>query len=256
MIDVVLQGPYTGFTDEVIESYLNIKCIGKIIVSCWDKDKKQEYESDRVKFVRNDVYPSYPGVLNVNMQLITSLNGVKASDAKYVMKMRSDQKVNHQGMINMFNYFLDNKEKEKIYICGNIFTYLFHPRDHIFMGHKEDMINLFDIPFEKNKTCQQIGVNRYNSSGYMHLFTRPETYIGAYYCSRFDSRVSEIVNDHARYLYDNSPEWKYSKQVSNEVMKKCFKSFPREGIDLIWPKNNIYTLPFDCTNEEWHEEGF
>ena len=90
----------------------------------------------------------------------------------------------------------------------------------------------------------------------MNLFTRPETYIGSYYCSRFDDRVATMVNQQEKYLYDGSPEWGYAKQVSEEVMSKCFKSFPRKGIDLIWPKNNIYKLPFDCNHEEWDEEGF
>lgn len=256
MIDIVLQGPHTEFVDEIIDSYLKIDSIKNIIVSCWDSDKVQEYTSDRVKFVRNSNYPSYSGVLNVNLQLTTSLNGVRASDSEYVIKMRSDQKFNHQGMVNMVNYFIANKQKDKIFICGNFFRHLFHPRDHVFMGYKEDLINLFDIPFEKNDNCQRLGINRYNCSAYMNLFTRPETYIGAYYCSRFDSRVIEMVNNQEKYLYDGAPNWQYSKKVSEEVMPKCFKSFPREGIDLIWPKNNIYKLPFDVNNEEWDEEGF
>jgi len=256
MIDIIIQGPYTNFTDEVINSYLQIELISNIIVSCWDNDKHEEYKSDRVKFVRNNNYPSYSGVLNVNMQLITSLSGVEASNAEYVIKMRSDQKFNNQGIVNMINYFLENKQRGKIYICGNYFKYLFHPRDHVFMGYKEDMINLFDIPFEKNDVCQKLGVNRYNCSAYMNIFTRPETYIGSYYCSRFDNRVLKMVNDQKEYLYDNAPEWEYAKKISEEIMRKCFKSFPRKGIDLIWPKNNIYQLPFDYTQEEWSEEGF
>ena len=256
VIDIVIQGPYTNFTDEVIDAYLQVELISNIFVSCWINDKEDEYRSDKVKFVRNVDCSLYSGVLNINMQLITSLNGVKASDAEYIMKMRSCQKVNHQGMINMLNYFLENKKAKKIYICGNFFTHLFHPRDWIFMGHKEDMIKLFDIPFEKNDTCERMGINRNNCSSYMNLFTRPETYIGSYYCSRFDDRVATMVNQQEKYRYDGSPEWGYAKQVSEEVMSKCFKSFPRKGIDLIWPKNNIYKLPFDCNHEEWDEEGF
>ena len=256
MIDIVIQGPYTEFTDEVIDLYLKIDLIDNIIISCWDVDKIEEYKSDRVKFVRNSVYPSYSGVGNVNMQLTTSLNGVKASKAKYIIKMRSDQKFNHQGMDNMINYFIENKKKETIFICGNIFAHLFHPRDHVFMGYKEDMINLFDIPFEQNDWCQKMGINRNNMSSYMNLLTRPETYIGAYYCSRFDDRVVDMVNDQEKYLYDGAVNWEYAKQVSAEVMPKYFKSFPRKGIDFIWPKNNIYYFPFDLNVEGWHEEGF
>ena len=255
-MDLVLQGPYTDFTDEVIDSYLQLNFVDKIIVSCWENDKKDEYQSERVKYVRNVVHPSYSGVMNVNLQIITSLEGIRASSSKLVGKMRSDQKFNHQGMMNMFDFFSKKKESEKIFIAGNFFAFLFHPRDHVFWGYREDMINLFDIPFEVNDTCQQLNVNRNNASSYMNLLTRPETYIGAYYCSRFDSRVKIMVENQDQYLYDNAPKWQEANIVSREVMPKIFKSFPRDGIDLIWPKNNIYCLPYDPIYEGWYEEGY
>jgi hypothetical protein len=257
-IDIVLQGPYTNFTDEIINSYLNLHFIDKIIVSCWDIDKKEEYQSDRVEFVRNCNYPSYSGVLNVNLQIVTSLEGIKKSQSNYVVKMRSDQKFTHQGIINMFNFFIKNKQNKKIFICGDFFAHLFHPRDHVFWGYKEDMINLFDIPFEINEKCKELGVNRNWATPYMHLFTRPETYIGAYYCSRFDERVKIMVENQEKYLYDGAPEWHYANKVSKYAMLKAFKSFPREGIDLIWPKNNVYGMYsgwYNPIDEVWDEEG-
>ena len=255
-MDLVLQGPYTDFTDEIIDSYLQLNFVDNIIVSCWENDKKDEYQSNRVSYVRNSEYPSYSGVMNINLQLITSLAGVKASSSNLVGKMRSDQKFNHQGMLNMFDYFIGNKKKEKIFICGYYFSFLFHPRDHVFWGYREDMINLFDIPFEVNDLCQKLGVNRNNAASYMHLLTRPETYIGAYYCSRFDDRVKKMVENQEQYLYDNAPNWQEAKIISKEAMKKAFKSFPRKGVDFIWPKNNIYCLPYDPLYEGWDEEGY
>lgn len=256
-IDVVLQGPYTDFTDEVIDYYLNLNFISKIIVSCWEEDKKDEYKSDRVEFVRNKNYAPYTGVLNVNLQIITSMGGIKKSQSEYVVKMRSDQKFNHQGMINMYEFFMQNKKNKIIFICGDFYAHLFHPRDHVFWGHKEDMINLFDIPFEVNKKCEELGVNRNWATPYMHMFTRPETYIGAYYCSRFDDRVKAMVDNQEKYLYDKAPEWEYANKVSKEVMPKAFKSFPRTGIDLIWPKNNVWSFlgTYNPRDEVWHEEG-
>lgn len=255
-IDLVLQGPYTNFTDEIISSYLELPFVSNIIVSCWEADKKDEYQSERVLFVRNPTYSQYSGVMNINLQLITSLSGVKKSNAKFVGKMRSDQKFNHLGMVNMFDFFMNNIQKNQIMICGNYFAFLFHPRDHVFWGYKDDMINLFDIPFEVNETCEKLGVNRNNAHAYMNLLTRPETYIGAYYCSRFDDRVKKMVENQKEYLFDNAPRWDEALSVSKEVMLKAFKSFPREGVDFIWPKNNIYCLPYDPNYEGWHEEGY
>ena len=84
-LDIILQGPYTDFTDELIQSYLNLDFINKIIISCWEgdvistnrtgevivKNKDEPYQHEKVECVKsiNDLY--YSGVLNVNYQLKT-----------------------------------------------------------------------------------------------------------------------------------------------------------------------------------------
>ena len=45
-IDLVIQGPYNDFTDEIISSYMKLSFVDKIIVSCWEIDKEQSVFSD------------------------------------------------------------------------------------------------------------------------------------------------------------------------------------------------------------------
>jgi hypothetical protein len=255
-IDLVIQGQYTNFTDEIVSSYLNLPFINKIIISCWETDKEQTIFSDKVEFVRISSYKKYPGPANVNLQLATSLSGVKKSDSNLVAKFRSDQLLNLEGIDAMYQFFIENLKDGRIFVVGNHFNLLFHPKDWIYWGYRKDMINLFDIPHEVNDVCEQLGVNSKNYSSFMHLMTRAETYIGAYYCSRFDDRVLEMINNQNLYLYDGSLNWNYAKKVSDEIMPKVFKSFPRQKINMIWPKKNIYCFPFDPTSEGWDEEGF
>ena len=103
-LDIILQGPYTDFTDELIQSYLNLDFINKIIISCWEgdvistnrtrevivKNKDQPYQHEKLSVSRgiNDLY--YSGVLNVNYQLKTSLTGLQKSDQTFCAVMRSD----------------------------------------------------------------------------------------------------------------------------------------------------------------------
>ena len=47
--------------------------------------------------------------------------------------------------------------------------------------------------------------------------------------------------------------------LSNDLSKKVFKSFPKEGIDLEWYKYQWETYPYDSQKENfgerWHEDG-
>ena len=284
-IDIILQGPYTDFTDEIVSHYLDLYFVNKIIISCWEgtvpstngihvDNKNQAYCHERVECIRSIDNLDYSGVLNINYQLVTSLNGIKHSKNDLCAKFRTDQKYTHESMTNMYEFFIENihtskpeinflnqdkTAKGKIFIAGNFNTYLFHPRDWLYWGYREDLINIFDIPFQVNEYCKQLKVNKQkcesNGDYYFKLFTRPETYIGAYYCSRFDQRIVEMVNNPSEYLYDAAPNIKYAHDISNEIVPKLFKSFSRTGINMIWPKNNIWHFPISLYHEIWHEEG-
>ena len=66
----------------------------------------------------------------------------------------------------------------------------------------------------------------------------------------------EMLDKPQWYLYDGAPRWDEAKKVSDEVMRKAFKSFSRKGIDMVWPRKDIYCFPYDPNYEKWHEEGF
>lgn len=284
-VDLIIQGPYTEFTDEIISEYLKLSFIDKIIVSCWEKEvpstngiivynKDQIYEHEKVEFVRSVDNLDYSGVLNINYQLVTSLAGLKKSKNDLCVKLRSDQKFTHEAMNNMYKFFIDNIHKSKpevtfidsdqtakgkIFIAGNFNAYLFHPRDWIFWGYRDDLINLFNAPFQVNEECKRLNVNKQkceqNGDYYFKLFTRPETYLGSYYVSKFDKRVLNMVNNQSEYLYDGALKIEEARHISNDIMPKLFKSFPRTGINFIWPKNNIWHFPISLVHEIWHEEG-
>lgn len=258
-MDIVLQGQYEEYTDEIIDEYLKVPFVNNVIVSCWDNDRVDNYHSPRVKYARSS-YPLTPGTCNKNLQITTSFAGIKLCKTKFSAKMRSDQKYDYASMINMYEFFMENHTEGKIFVAGTFPSLLFHPRDHIYWGETKDLHCLFDIPLEYNSLVDKVRIGKYELAQYANYLTRPETYIGAHYCTHFDDRVKKMLIEPEKYLYDGAPMWNEAQQISSEVLPKAFKVFPRVGIDLVWPKRDTDSYPYDQqklhSNECWHEDGY
>jgi hypothetical protein len=258
-MDIILQGQYEEYTDEIIEEYLKVPFVNNVIVSCWEDDRPNSYNLSRVKYVRSK-YPLTPGTCNKNLQITTSFVGIKLCKTKFSAKMRSDQKYDHASMIAMYEFMMNNHTEGKIFVAGMFPSFLFHPRDHIYWGETKDLHYLFDIPLEYNSLIDKVRIGKYELAQYANYLTRPETYIGAHYCTRFDDRIKKMLIEPEKYLYDGAPLWNEAHQISSEVLPKAFKTFPRTGINLVWPKRNTYSYPYEDqklhSNECWHEDGY
>jgi len=256
-IDIVLQGKYIEFTNEIIEDYYKLPFVNKIILSCWENDAVEYSDENKIKIVYNK-QPSTSGTDNRNLQIITSLNGLKCVNTDYSIKMRTDQKYTYDSMMNMYSFFIQNKNEERIFVPGMYPHLLFHPRDHVFWGKTESLLKMFDIPLEINGLTDRVKISKNELWKYYEYFVRSETYIGAHYCSNYDDRIKLFLIDPQKYLFDNAPNWKEAYEVSKQLSKRIFKSFPKENIDLIWPNKNWETYPYENqykTGERWHEDG-
>lgn len=259
-IDIILQGKYDEVTDEIINSYLDIPFLNNLIVSCWTKDKEEIKDfNDKVKFIRNE-YPKTFGTENRNLQIVSSLEGIKRSSTDISVKMRSDQKYTYNSIVNMMDFYLKNRKDKKLFVAGMYPNLLFHPRDHIFWGKTEDLYNLFDIPLELYGFTDKVNISKKDLYKFYSYFIRTETYIGGHYCARFDERIKLLFENPNEYLHDNSPQWNYSKEISDSIIHKVFKSFPRENINLEWKKKELECYPYDEQKygygEHWHEDGY
>jgi hypothetical protein len=273
-LDVVIQGSYTDFTDDIIDSYLKIPFIDNIIVSCWD-DNKQSKCRDNVKFIRNQ-YPSSSGTDNKNLQIATSLNGLKESSSKFSIKTRSDHKFTYDSMMKMYDFFIqynqrilsyqydDSRPKNRILVAGIYADLLFHPRDHLFWGHTEDLVDLFDIPLEKNGLVDIVKVPKERLWMYYEYFIRTETYLGSHYCSNFNDEIIRFLLLPKEHLYDNAVYWNHCKQKSDELCRLVFKSFPKDAIQFDWfrsisKQTHLIGRSSECLYLNtgcWHEDGF
>ncbi|MFZ9740740.1 MAG: WavE lipopolysaccharide synthesis family protein [Candidatus Nanopelagicaceae bacterium] len=247
-IDIILQGGIDDSTFDIVESYFKLNFVNRIIVSTWEDEDIQipeSADSEKLVIVKNEK-PKSPGTDNRNLQIVSSKNGLKFVNTKYAAKMRTDQKYSIESMYKMYDYMLNNREHEdQIFVAGIYPNLLFHPRDHIFWGRTCDLIELFDVPLEYNGLADKIKISKENLYKYYPFFVRSETYIGARYCSKFDETINIMILEPEKYLHDNSSGWSQAHQVSQNVVNRAFKSFPREGIDFEWRKKGWSNYPYD-----------
>ncbi len=269
-IDIVLQGAYSDYVLETAQHYKKLEFVNNIIISCWE-DSEFPTEDPSIKVVCS-VVPEDVGTENRNLQIISSLNGIKNCSSEFVVKMRNDQRYTLEAMEVMYNFYIDNRNREitwwnydskpyyKIAVAGIFPGLLFHPRDHIFWGHKQDLLDLFNIPLDRfhledhiTFTNPGLGPIRYQYSWYYSYYVRAETYLGMHYLSNFYPDIKHMIMKKDQYLFDNAPNWDEAKQISDVYTSKVFLPFPKEGVDLEWPKNNWTTYPYDQQKSQYGE---
>jgi hypothetical protein len=261
LMDIVVQGAYDDFTSTIVESYLKLPFVNNIVISCWRGNvvAKSIFDNSQVSVVFNK-YPFQNGTDNRNLQIVSSLGGVKKITTKHSAKMRSDQLYSYDSMIQMYEFYMANKKTHQLFVAGMYPALLFHPRDHIFWGETQDLLKMFDAPLEYNGLTDRVRIDKQNLAKFYPFFSRAETYIGAHYCSNFDERIKYILIQPEKYLYDGAPLWHDAYNISQEVTSKFFKSFPRTGIDLIWPKKGWINYPYEMQHRDylecWAEEGY
>jgi hypothetical protein len=236
-IDVVIQGALTKYTNEVIDQYLEIPAVNKIIVSCWENDAESLLKNrDRITLNKNKDIEN-PGMGNRNRQILSSLSGINMVESDFCIKARSDQKITSADLEKIIDYYFKNLEidssnfedahpNKKIGILSFYPDLPMHPRDHFFIGHKTDMKTLFDIEFDSKTSLGLPGIYR--------SYMRSEAYIGKWYFAKYDKRISEMLSDENFYILDDSPGIEEGRKKSMEVMEKIFLLLPK--IDIEWEK--------------------
>ncbi len=162
---IILQGPLaraSNFTLETVKLYKKIFPQTFIIVSTWDDENAKD-----ITLLRNegaDVLlnkkPSYPGPYNVNLQIISTRQGMKRANeigVDYIIKSRTDHRIyapnSKRFLINLIktfplthNYTLQ-KQRLATLCYGGTFKYRLYNISDIFMfGGREDMLLYWDVP--------------------------------------------------------------------------------------------------------------
>ena len=258
--DLVLQGPMYDYSGDVIKHYGQFDFIENIIVSTWEADSIYGFTKydPKAKYLFNKDVP-YPGIGNINRQLKSSLEGVKRASNDYVIKMRTDQLWYPESMYAMYEFFEEYKDTDlkrldddkkpynKIFIEGHLQAWNFASNDHMFWGHKSDLIDLFDIP---PYMAQYIG-----KWGDYTKHLRAECYISLNYYAKFDARVKHMLENMTEYCYDGAPKWTEANNVWYELSSRVLKPFKMKDLHFRWPKNNMEDYHWDYVHKEYLQWG-
>ena len=96
MFTLIIQGPTTSITQQIVDSALSENRIEKIIVSHWGTDSVQIYPIDKVELIlSNNPYPNNTSVVwnkfNLANQAMTTVNAFNEKiSTPYVIKLRSN----------------------------------------------------------------------------------------------------------------------------------------------------------------------
>lgn len=227
-ITVIMQGPvYDNWTASFYQRYQEMSFVERVILSTWKGEK----------FVKGDVIynskPDYSGIHNRNYQIVSSYNGILKSETEICLKVRSDMFL--PNLEQMLRFFLDN-DQNQIYTLSIYPRFVFHPRDHVFLGTTENLKTMFNIPLDYEK-CSQLNP----SSNYV----RTETYIGVWWYAKQEPKIENYIAEPINYLMDNSPKRNEALEVYHKLIRenKGFLPFPR--IPIEWPKHYPEGYPFE-----------
>ena len=161
-VSIIIQGPLNERSISIINNYLEY---GEVVVSCWETDDISLLDNykNKIKIVVNkysdiEVKKKKPGSQAPWIyQNYTTLNGLKAAEGYFCIKVRSDESYPIlDPLIDKLKYFRDTKNPEtnryqeyKIITSNIYFRYdwheKFHPSDHIIAGTRERMIESFKL---------------------------------------------------------------------------------------------------------------
>jgi len=245
MLDIVIQGGMWNTTTSTAKYYSTLPFVNKVIISTWDTDDVESIDNSKI-FIIKSKKPDSSDLGNMNLQIVSSFEGIKATTSEMVVKVRSDQTININSMNMLFNFVNKNindtelvysdgiKRKGNIFVIGMNNRHPFHPQDHLFWGYRDDIYRLFDIPLKPEK--MKIESNDFKQ------YMRPNIYLGAMYFRQIYEEVDLYLQNFKEYLVDNSikPD---ARIFSEKVRDKVFKVIPK--IDLVWTKYNWNSYPYN-----------
>ena len=193
---IVFQGPIAydnNYTVDTFKLYRAIYPNVPIVISTWrgeaTENFRRECRDNSIILLENEM-PQEHAPFNVNLQLVSSFQGVKYirenTAAKFVLKTRTDQRINHFGFLVYFKNLLEtfpprgNKLNERIIFVNSTTSksWPFFFNDYLAFGHVEDIYKLYDIPPYKEPGKMQYMVK--NGKRHMRLkqmlFSNPIDY--------------------------------------------------------------------------------
>lgn len=187
---------------------------------------------------------------NTNRQICSRRAGIKAATKKYVLAMRSESHILNLNFLNYwdkYNKYSDDTEwkflKKRVIVPAIMPAHralLFHMGDWYYFGLKEDVLDLWDLPYWKK------GTRNNNADDLMY---NPHRYV-----------FTEFVRKHHTLIFDkntdNSKENRLicEKVIANNFVVTGFQEFGLDSYKYYYPKTREWRrkqIEVNYTHGEW-----
>lgn len=251
----MIQGPYSNSTKDCVKSIKDVFPGSNIIISTWLGSGAKNDQNGNIQIIESDdpgaTVCRTDGVTlnNVNRQIVSTLNGLKAVRSKYVVKLRSDIRIKGRNFTNLSNIYMHRDRKytllrERVTGCQyyfrnpSIYPAPHHISDIFLFGRIEDLLEIWDIPltiepeFSQWYSCRERPKPDYDSR-ILFKFT-PEQYIWMEALKKFniDAKLTSIfTHDH------------YQIELSNKIIFNNFYMDSPKNLNIEWPARLKASFP-------------
>lgn len=263
-ITVVVQGAVSAeFTPICLKSIRKYLPTAHILLSTWDGTDVSGLDIDEVIFNKDPgaIAPMFDSNKNIhnnpnniNRQIVSTLNGLKAVKTKYALKIRTDFEIKHAGFLKYFDKY--NKysndyqvfEKRVISVMGDkpdirsFFVY-----DFLFFGLTKDLLNLFDIPLMTKEDAEWF---------YTHKPINDEKYLLTQGLFKYIPEQHIWMNCLAKKYPEVFSIMKDCSDVNPESVRVGELSFVNNFVCLDFNQYGVYplkdSLQWLYTQDRWH----
>ncbi len=233
---IVLQGPICtkdNMTLDTILFYQKVYPYAVIIISTWEDEPVEQFEGIKNIVIIKNKKPLNSGIFNVNLQLVSSLAGVKKAEelgCLFSVKTRTDQRMCKpyifDSMIAALNVFPSEHscQRGRLVVLGKPRGGMFmtsFASDFMYCGYTEDLIKLLSVKLDGRKegaNFREINLSMSRRWNAERMFS-PEIYIFKHYC-----------NDVLHCPCEDTVESFWN------IVKDYFIFFGLKDVDLMWDK--------------------
>lgn len=145
-VTIVIQGRLKG---ELIHQWISCYQDWNVVLSTWNDENIQGFVFPKNWVVLLMPKPErYGNIHNLDLQVTSTLNGLKYVKTPYTIKVRGDE-----FYLNLHRFVKEMKLKSEQILCGNIFYRALHPNtfyhisDHFLGGTTENLGDMFTNTF-------------------------------------------------------------------------------------------------------------
>lgn len=255
---IVMQGPLLerdAFTEESLKIYKQHFPGAVLILSTWHGVPKvtlKRVEDSGVRVVLNEK-PKYFGESSINLQIVSSINGIRLARAlgvEYVIKTRTDQRMYAPDILTYLRNLIDifpvsdayPMQKNRLIGCSlNTFKNRLYGLSDMFMfGHIDDMEMFWGVDLDHRIFNDEQRKHALLSFINFSKWKICEVYLTTKYLEKIGLPI----------------EW--TLQDSFRIFKNHFCIVDKEQLDLYWPKysNAEFRRLFYGSSLRWEELCF